>query len=308
MDSIEAAILRTVLYADIFQFPMTAEEIHHFLIHDRCVSLEIVRHTLAASNTLHQFLDYSGEFVVYGDHHESIELRRAREASSAHLWPLALRCGTWLARLPFVRMVALTGALAVRNAADDDDDLDYLLVTEPGRVWLARGFAILLVRFGRLRGVEICPNYVMSASALLQTRQDIFIAHEVVQMVPFYGLSLYAQLRGVNAWVDAYLPNACEPFYRETEQELGIVWKMVKRAAEWMLSGRLGDRLEEWEYQRKLRRFARDLQTPHSSARLDEQQVKGHFNDHGNPVLRQYDERLRQHGLLDAAEMAASAD
>jgi hypothetical protein len=50
------------------------------------------------------------------------------------------------------------------------------------------------------------------------------------------------------------------------------------------------------------------MQTPHSSARLDEQQVKGHFNDHGNPVLRQYYERLQQHGLLDAVEMAASAD
>jgi hypothetical protein len=308
MDSIEAAILRTVLYADIFQFPMTAEEIHHFLIHDRPVSLEVIRQTLAASTTLRQLVDYNGDYVVYDGHHDSAQVRRARQASSAHLWPLALRSGIWLARLPFVRMVALTGALAVRNAAADDDDLDYLLVTEPGRVWLARAFAIVLVRLGRLRGVEICPNYVLSASALLQNRRDIFIAHEVVQMVPFYGLALYAQLRGVNAWVDAYLPNACEPFYREAEQELGAFWKALKRAAEWALSGRLGDRLEGWEYQRKLRRFAGDMRTPHSSARLDEQQVKGHFNDHGNPVLHQYEERLRQHGLLNVVELAASAD
>ena len=39
MQPLEAAILRTVLYADVFNFPMKLEEIHHFLISDDPVSL-----------------------------------------------------------------------------------------------------------------------------------------------------------------------------------------------------------------------------------------------------------------------------
>ena len=46
MDSIEAAILRTVLYADVFNFPMTPEEIHHFLIYDRKANFEEVKEAL----------------------------------------------------------------------------------------------------------------------------------------------------------------------------------------------------------------------------------------------------------------------
>ncbi|MFN8450301.1 MAG: hypothetical protein U0521_17370 [Anaerolineae bacterium] len=51
---------------------------------------------------------------------------------------MARRARLWrAARLPPVRMVALTGALVVRNASDNDDDLDYVLVTRRG-AWIAR--------------------------------------------------------------------------------------------------------------------------------------------------------------------------
>ena len=39
------------------------------------------------------------------------------------------------------------------------------------------------------------------------------------------------------------------------------------------------------------------MQTPHSAAQLDDQHVKGHFNDHGHPVMQQYHERLRAYDL-----------
>jgi hypothetical protein len=203
----------------------------------------------------------------------------------------------WLARLPFVRMVALTGALTMRNASDEDDDLDYLLVTIDGRVWLARAFAILLVRLGRLRGIEICPNYVLAETALEQQKRDLFMAHEVAQMTPLYGHPLHARMRTQNTWVSDILPNAIRPFYDEPERPLGLGWLAFKRGIEMLLGGQLGDALEQWEYRRKLRRFASELHTPHSSAQLDERQVKGHFNDHGHPVLQKYYAMLSRLGM-----------
>ena len=142
MQPLEAAILRTVLYADVFNFPMTLEEIHHFLISDVLTSLDDITQTLNHSVWLKQKLQVIDDYVIYGGHIELVQLRQKREAASQFLWPQALYWGRWLAALPFVRMVALTGALAVRNAADGDDDLDYMLVTTPHRVWLARAFAI----------------------------------------------------------------------------------------------------------------------------------------------------------------------
>lgn len=298
MDSIEAAILRTVIYADLFHYPLTSAEIHHFLIHDQPVSRAAIEQALLSDSDLCDSINLIDGYVVYGNRGELIALRQERERAARHLWPLAVQYGQWLARLPFVRMVAITGALAMHNPADYDDDLDYMLVTTARRVWLARAFAVALVRLGRLRGVEICPNFVLAENALIQERQDIFIAHEVTQMVPLYGNGLYQQFRTANEWVMNQLPNAQEVFHAEAEKMPSGGWRWLKMALETVLSGNIGDRIEQWEYQRKMRRFADAMQKPDSSAKLDEAQVKGHFDDHGHPILRQYRERLQKHGLL----------
>lgn len=300
MQSLEAAILRTVLYADVFNFPMTTAEIHHYLITDIPASLDAVESAVEDSIWLKQHLERIGDYITCSGRSELVAVRLRREAASQQLWPQAVKWGRWLAALPFVRMVALTGALAVRNASDGDDDLDYILVTSAGRVWLARAFAIVVVRIAHLRGVKICPNYVLAETALVQSRRDIFLAHEVAQMVPLYGQDLYRRFREENDWVYQQLPNAIDPFFTEPEYDLKISGRL-KRLVELVCGNVAGDWLEQWEYQRKLRRFATDLKTPHSSARIDDTQVKGHFNDHGHPALNQYYQRLRDCGLEQEA-------
>jgi hypothetical protein len=296
----EEAILRTLLYADVFNFPMTLREIHHFLIADYPIPLDQIAHTLEHSESLRAAVVHIDGLYCCASREAIIATRHAREQASASLWGQALRYGLWLARLPFVRMVALTGALAMRNAASLNDDLDYVLVTAPGRVWIARGFAVLLVKLVKRRGVVLCPNYVVSVTALEQERQDLFIAHEVVQMVPIYGLDVYAALRDRNRWVAAHMPNAAAAFRMGDKREIGRGWGILKWGLELLLSGTLGDRLEVWEQRRKQRKLAPGLQTPHHAAKLDAEQVKGHFNDHGHPVLQQYRERLRRLHLEDA--------
>lgn len=297
---LEAAILRTVLYADVFNFPLTLPEIHHFLIADQPFTLEVIRACLTESAFLRQRIESDQTYYACAGRSEIIALRHTREAISSTLWPVAVGYGRWLARLPFVRMVALTGALAMQNAAHPGDDIDYLLVTAAGRVWLARGLAVILVRIARLGGTQLCPNFVLAETALAQGRRDVFIAHEVTQMVPLYGRELYEQFRDANVWVQTHLPNAEGYFRRETAYQMGWAGRLTKRLGEFILGGKLGDWLENWEHRRKLRRFAADLQTPRSAAKLDHTQVKGHFQDHGTHVLEAYAARLRQHQVEDA--------
>ncbi|MBL8153953.1 MAG: hypothetical protein JNM70_07200 [Anaerolineae bacterium] len=297
---LEAAILRTILYADVFQFPLTVEEIHHYLMAEQTVSLEQVRTCLEQSAFLRQRLETAEGYTVCRGRIETVALRKSRDELSAHLWNTGEMWGRWLARLPFVRMVAMTGALAMRNAAHAGDDIDYLLVTAAGRVWLARGLAVVLVRIARVSGAHICPNFVLAETALAQGRRDVFIAHEVAQMVPLYGVDVYERFREANTWVKAYLPNAEGSFRQDTAYPMGWAGRLAKRLGEFMLGGRRGDWLENWEQRRKLRRFAADLQTPRSAAKLDHTQVKGHFQDHGYRVLEAYAARLRQHQVEDA--------
>jgi len=299
VEPLEDAILRTVLYADVFSFPLTLAEIHHFLIAPAPVSRAQVEAALARSPRLRDSLCCIDGFFMRVGREELVDVRRSREDASQALWDAAFNYGRWMACVPFVRMVALTGALAMRNAVAGDD-IDYLIVTRSGRVWMARAFAIILVRLARLRGVELCPNYVLADDALVQERRDIFMAHEIAQMIPLHGRELYERMLRENGWMLAQMPNAQAAFYDGGEAQIGGGWRLIKRALEGLLGGALGDAVETWERGRKLRRFAPRMQSAYHGARLDAQHVKGHFNDHGHPALHAYTERLREYAVEEA--------
>lgn len=301
---LDIAILRSILYADVFDFPMTCAEIRQFLIHDQPVSIEAIEAALAQSSFLHQMLSTNTTYIALRGRESLIAERKGREAATERLWPLALRYGAWLGRLPFVRMVALTGALAVRNSPHHKDDLDFLLVTRPGRVWLARAFAILMVRWLRLRGITLCPNYLLDETVLEQAPQDLFIAHQIAQMIPISGHESYWRFRAANLWTETLLANAQSPLYATEDSQPAFVWKFLQALAEAALKGPLGDWLETWEQRRKLARFADDLKNPRSSAQLDAHRVKGHFSDYGQVVLGKYNERLREYQLDTLAPLA----
>lgn len=301
MNPLEQSIVRTLLYGDVFNFPMTVGEIHYYLI-DIPASYADIRRTLEQPSAWLRGLIVQGQvghltcYAIAG--HEAIfQERYQRETASQQLWGKACHYGAWLGYLPFVRMVGLTGALAVRNASSIDDDLDYILVVREGRVWLARLFAVMVVRLCKLWGVVLCPNYVLAANALAQDDHHLFMAHEITQMVPIVGHQWYHAMREVNAWTTAILPNADGAFYREPDRRPRYLRQWLKGLLEWLLGGRIGNWLEGWEMRRKIRKFQPQF-TPTSEVQLDENQVKGHFISYGQTTLQRFQERLEAYNLL----------
>lgn len=282
------AVLRTLVYADIFDCALRLADAQRFLIAATGSALEIEA-ALEAGVRAGRVVRSDGLYGLRG-RNEILKLRPARERHSAQLWRHARRWGAAMAGLPFVRMVAVTGALAVNNAASADDDIDLLVLTTPGRVWLARALCIGLVRLARRFGVNLCPNYVLSAAALEQSPRNLYIAHELAQMVPLSGYALHARMMAANEWVLGFLPNSGIVGWETVESRKYGVWGLGER----ILSNGLGDRLERWEHERKQRKFAREA--AHSAAvRLDADHVKGHFNDHGARVLAEYEQRLKRY-------------
>ena len=294
---IETAILETVLYSDLFDYPLTHAEIAHYLIHVEADS-RAIRACLESAIHLDVHLSQSGGYVVARQREALIERRRARQRASARLWIRARGFVRVLAALPFVRMVAITGALAMDNSAEGDD-IDVMIVTARRRVWTTRLLVVALVHAGTLFGHTLCPNYIVTEDALTLEERTLFTAHEFAQMVPLYGRAIYDQLCCANAWVYDYLPNARVPLKQEPEIRSGPLVRAFKQALESLLGSRAGAALERWEMSRKLRKFA-SMVSPSSSAILDRDHVKGHFDDYGAPVMRLYAERLSQFKLADA--------
>ena len=289
---LDAAILRTVLYADVFDYALTLAEIQHYLI-EQTAAPSAVSAALDESAWLAQRLTRTGQYVTLPQRAHLAALRDGRRRVAELLWPRARRWAARLSALPFVRMVAVTGALAMDNAPANDD-IDFLIVTEPGRVWLTRALAVGLVYLARLGGVGLCPNYVLSTRALAQDRQDLFTAHDLLQMIPLAGLSVYETMRAANRWADSFLPNAVRPLRCEADLSPRGLTHALQRLGEWLLSGAFGTALENWERARKQKKFASAARAS-SAAQLDADRVKGHFRDNGQPILHAYTARLTRH-------------
>lgn len=292
------AILRTLLYADVFDYPLTPTEIYHYLIATagmpRPSTPEAIEAALNASPWLAERVTRINGYVTLRDREAISALRDERRRHSARLWAHARHWAYWLGCLPFVRMVAVTGALAVENSPPDDD-IDFLLVTAAGRVWLARALAVALVRLARLRGVGLCPNYVLADTALAQTQRNLYAAHDLQQMVPLVGLAVYRAMQAANPWSEEFLPHARGPLRQEPELFPRGWGARLQRWGERLLGGRLGNWLEQWECARKLRKFAPAANQAHAAAELDGEHVKGHFKDNGVPILHKFEQRLARY-------------
>ncbi len=286
--SLRQAILQTIAYADIFDYPLTAAEIHRYLIRVPA-ALDTVVDALSNGLLAPDEMARRGEYFTLPGREGLVETREQRARLSARLWPLAVRYGRAIAGLPFVRMVALTGALAVDNSRTDDD-LDYLIVTESGRLWTCRAWVILLVHLVARSGVVICPNYFLSENALALDDRSLFTARELAQMVPLSGLSVYHHMRQVNAWADALLPNAHGPPRPDVPATRPRA--PLRPLAETLLRTPPGDWLERWEMSRKITKFTR-LHPHTNETHFSPDRCQGHFDGYRAKTLAAFDERVK---------------
>ena len=284
---LEQAVLKTVAYADVFDYPLTLPEIQRYLIGEPS-RLEKTREILQYGRLVpDQLSNLEGHYTLPG-RERIISIHQKRAAVADILWPRAFNYGRQISKIPFVRMVALTGAVAMRNA-DSGTDLDYLIVTEPGRLWVSRAAVILLVKLAARHGDILCPNYFLSENALVIKDRNVFTAHELAQMVVIAGSQLYERMLFLNRWMAEYLPNA--------QQGITITNKpnrthpLLTKFAEFLLRSPAGAWLESWEMGRKIKKFNSKSQF-HPEADFSADWCKGHFDDHGTKILSAYNERL----------------
>ena len=242
LSDLEQAILLTVLYADLFDYPLTRDELYRRLVHP-------VRDRAAFSHAVTRltgpYLAATGGYLTWTGREALVELRAHRRAVAQGLWATARRYGGWLARVPFVRMVAVSGSLALSNA-EPDSDIDLFCITAPNRLWLARAWIVPLSKLTqalpRCFPLYLCPNYILTLSTLDVEDHNLFTAHEVTQAVPLWGLDAHHLFRRANPWIHDFLPQMPAEAHADSSVPAHRPW--YTRSLEHLLQGRLGDTLD----------------------------------------------------------------
>jgi hypothetical protein len=283
--NLTTAILKTLSYSDVFDHPLTLEEIHRYLVASAC------REEIAACLAGMDLIQNTAGYYHLAGRSAIVEIRKRRETLSRRAYERAQWYGRILGGLPFVRMVALTGSLAMRNS-DQHGDYDYMLVTKRGRLWTARIFALLLNRMAHVFGETLCPNLIVSETLLEWKQHNLYYAREIAQMIPISGRRIFMDLRVVNKWVEQFLPN----WNHGQTLELDEKTSRLQGVFEFFLGGRLGDRLESWEMNRKIRKFSRQAGFG-IETNFNAEICQGNFDHHGMWTLQRYEERLRKLNL-----------
>jgi hypothetical protein len=281
------SIFHTLAYADIFDYPLTAPEVYRYLTSLKASPEEVTR--LLADETL--FAQVNGYFALRG-REQIVETRERRAKNSARLWRKAGRYGRMIASLPFVRMVAVTGSLAMNNT-DEGKDVDYMIVTAPNHLWTCRALSLLVARFAKLEGVNLCPNYLVTTNALALKERSLYVAHELAQMIPLSGMEIYGEILRQNDWIIDYLPNAL----MEPEMPQGVQQAenhpTIQRVLEILFNLPFVNQLEKWEMNRKIARLTREQSSSFESY-FSEDVCKGHIDRHGENVTTALAVRLQK--------------
>ena len=287
---LEHAILEALAYSDIFEYPLRLDELHRYL-----PLRAKVEQLSGALESLNGRVGRKDGFYFLAGREAFVEIRGQCEARSQKLMPRALKYGRVLGFLPFVRMVALTGSLAVRNISGDQD-FDYMLVAAPGRVWTARAFALLFNRFVHLFGHTLCPNLIVSENALEWPVQDLYSARELCQMIPITGLDVYSRLLKANAWAKEFLPNALMESNSLLSGNLQERVPVLQRMIEFILRGSAGERFEQWEMNRKIARFSKQAGFGEETV-FNSEVCQGNFHHHRKWTRDAFQERLNNTSL-----------
>jgi hypothetical protein len=214
MDNRERSILKTLLYANIFNYPLKKEEVWKFLISENKISKENLFKNL---KNINKYIDYKNGYLFLKRKKELVKIREENEKQSKVKILKAKKISNIISLVPFVKFIGISGALSMNNS-DIDDDIDLFIISEKNLAWTTRGtLVILLILLGVYRNRstknykdKICLNMVIDEENLKFNKnlQNLYTAHEIVQIVPLFDReNTFNKFIKNNLWFKTFLPN-----------------------------------------------------------------------------------------------------
>lgn len=214
--STEKAIVETIVFFDMFDFPLTDLEVWRFI--GLKWSLSQVRDVLQSDILSNYIQKYNG-FYSLKNREGIIEKRTERYSFTDRKIKRAL----WVARLfsflPWIKMVSIGNIMGAHNLRDGSD-IDLFIVTEPRRIWITRFFCVILMKILWLRPKKdavrdkICLSFFISEEFLnlkymmLDKNKDAYFIYWLTGLVPIYDKKdIYSKFIKENHWIYEYLPN-----------------------------------------------------------------------------------------------------
>jgi len=204
-ENLKEGCLMVLRYFGIFRYPLTAKEIHHF---NPVRATE--QQTRAALEEMKDdgLLYRNGIYFMTGINESWVKDRRKGNEKARYQLKRSGRYVRIIASFPFVRGIAISGSLS-KFYASDQTDIDYFIITEAHRLWIARSLLHLFKKLTFITGHQhyFCMNYFVDTLSLKITHPNEYTSIEMATLLPAYNLPLLKLFLNDNTWINDYLPN-----------------------------------------------------------------------------------------------------
>jgi hypothetical protein len=239
LSDIKKNILAALAYFDLFNYPLTMEEV--FLnLPSKCdqQEFEFALRCLVTDRVVYHF----GKFYTLKNDYFLIERRINGNAKAEEMIAVAKKVGDFLIRFPYVRGIAISGSLS-KNFADETSDVDLFIITAKNRLWIARTIMHCFKKLTFLvnKHQYFCMNYYIDELELQIREKNIYTAIEIATLIPLHGDTVFEQFYIENAWTREYLPNKC---LRLTTAR-SLKKSLLKSSTEMLFNNWLGNKIDD---------------------------------------------------------------
>jgi hypothetical protein len=260
VDELSKNILATIVYYDVLDYPLTSSEIWKYLSvrsgeMSGCNFLDVLKE-LEDDKLRKVIVECRGFYFLKG-RESLVNARIKRNKIAQKKFRIARRVAWFLRFVPYVRMVAVTGRLAMKNTGMPSD-IDFLIVLKHGRIFIGRILVTLVVhllgkrRYGDKIADRICLNYFITDQSLEIGFKDLFSSSEYSFIFPLFGFEVFRKFQAKNEWIKNHKPN----HNPDSIGNLKIIAdsqiaKFIRGGGEKMLdSDRLEKKLKDWQVKR----------------------------------------------------------
>ncbi len=241
------SLIKTMVFFDIFDFSLTKDELCDYMLYERC-----------SLSQLQDFIDHQ-EFVLESNNYIhlkgrpiTLKIRKDKETRAHKLIRRAKKYARLMQVIPFVRTVAICNSLSFYDA-EKGSDIDFFIITEKNRLYLARTFSWLFTqilgirRHGDKISGRVCLSFMISKDQMnlenIKKEHDIYFIFWTRLLRPLTGQKTYREFIESNKWLKKY-------FYYKIDQQKHLLkesgfLRKIQKILEFPLKSIFGDLLEK---------------------------------------------------------------
>lgn len=222
--TLEESLYATLVFHDLFSHPLTALEAWTLAYAPGREAFTFETAVDALDGLIEEKMIelHSGMYCLAG-RSACISLRLERYAIAESKYAKNRQALWLIARIPFVRMVAICNTLGMQSAGEESD-VDIVIVAKAGHLWLVRALSLAVAQVLGVRPLQkgshkdtLCLSFFLSDSALDVSRfalpekeslSDPYLSWWTLHFIPIYEERECARhFFEANAWAGFFHPN-----------------------------------------------------------------------------------------------------